>query len=136
MRIRATKHNLARIQNYPNGHHPNSKKKTDSKLNLRPPNALPHGLYSPTHKIHTHFGKPTRTHTAITQKNISNNKIQWQNINTKALEKIKAEITKITEKKTFRQTEKFTLKLQCEPYRPRGSTRTTIFLRMVPNSVR
>ena len=76
---------------------------------------------------------PTRP--LLKKENITNNKIQWLNSHTRALEKIKAEISKITEKK-FRQKAKFTPKVWRKPHRPRGCPRTTIPRRVVPNSIR
>ena len=38
----------------------------------------------------------------LKKENITNNKIRWEETHIAALDKIKAEISKITEKKTFR----------------------------------
>ena len=72
MRIRTTKHHLARLQDYPIGHHPNGKK---YKLNTHPKTTmysqtatLPHGLNTPIIKIYAQIFKFTRRHTTITQK--------------------------------------------------------------------
>ena len=82
-------------------------KKTDSILNLKPPNTLKQlrSLICSIHqliKIITNLANllnPIRP--LLKKENISSNKIQWQNIHTIALEKLKAEISKITEKKHF-----------------------------------
>ena len=85
-------------------------KKTDSIMNLKPPKTLKQ-LRSLMGSIHqlikfipnlANLLNPIRP--LLRKENITNNKICWEEIHTTALDKIKAEISKITEKKTFRQT--------------------------------
>ena len=81
--------------------------KTDSILNLKPPNTLKQ-LRSLMGSIHqlikfipnlANLLNPIRP--LLKKENINNNKIRWENSHTTTLDKIKAEISKITEKKHF-----------------------------------
>ena len=82
-------------------------KKTDSIMNLKPPNTIKQ-LRSLMGSIHqlikfipnlANLLNPIRP--LLKKENITNNKIRWKESHTSALEKIKAEISKITEKKHF-----------------------------------
>ena len=106
MRICQILNNLARLQNYPIGNIPNHKK-TDSILNLKPPNTLKQ-LRSHMGSIHqlikfipnlANLLKPIRP--LLKKENIRNNKIRWEETHTAALDKIKSKISKITENKNF-----------------------------------
>ena len=81
-------------------------KKTDSIMNLKPPNTLKQ-LRSLMGSIHqlikfipnlANLLNPIRP--LLKKENITNNKIRWEEIHTTALDKLKAEISKITEKNT------------------------------------
>ena len=82
-------------------------KKTDSILNLKTPNTLKqlrplmgsiHQLIKFIPKLASLLG-PIRP--LLKKENITNDKVQWLDSHTTALNKIKAEISKITEKKHF-----------------------------------
>ena len=91
-------------------------KKTDSILNLKPPKTLEQ-LRSLMGSIHqlikfipnlANLLNPIRP--LLRKENVTNNKIRWEEIHTTALDKIKAEISKITEKKHFDKHRKTRLK--------------------------
>ena len=91
-------------------------KKTDSIMNLKPPNTLKQ-LRSLMGSIHqlikfipnlANLLNPIKP--LLKKENITNNKIRWEEIHTTALDKIKAEISKITEKKHFDKQRKTRLK--------------------------
>ena len=91
-------------------------KKTDSIMNLKPPNTLKQ-LRSLMGSIHqliefipnlANLLNPIRP--LLKKENTTNNKIRWEEIHTTALVKIKAEISKITEKKHFDKQRKTRLK--------------------------
>ena len=72
MLIRKNINNLARIQNYPIGNLSNYK---EDGLNTEPQTpkhsettSFPHGLNTPTHKIHTKPSQPTESYKALTKK--------------------------------------------------------------------
>ena len=81
-------------------------KKTDSILNLKPPNTLKQlrFLMGSIHQLIKFIPNlaslldPIRPQ--LKKENITNNKIRWVDSHTTALDKIKAEISKITEKNT------------------------------------
>ena len=68
----------------------------------------------------------------LQEENITNIKMKWEASHTIALENIKTEISKVTEKKTIRQAKKLLTRMRCKSYRPRGSTRATIPRGVVP----
>ena len=82
-------------------------KKTDSILNLKPPNTLKQlrSLMGSVHQLIkfipnlANLLNPIRP--LLKKDNITNNKIRWEDYHTTALNKIKAEISNITEKKHF-----------------------------------
>ena len=81
--------------------------KTDSILNLKPPNTIKQllSLMGSIHQLIKFIPNlaslldPIRP--LLKKENITNNKVQWLDSHTTALNKIKAEISKITEKKHF-----------------------------------
>ena len=91
-------------------------KKTDSIMNLKPPNTLKQlrSLMGSIHQLIKFIPNladllnPIRP--LLRKENITNNKIRWEEIHTTALDKIKAEISKITEKKHFHKHRKTRLK--------------------------
>ena len=117
MRIRKTYNNLTWLQNYPDGKNSN-RKKDWLDTQLKTPNLA--SLVDPIRQL-------------LKKENITNNKIQRLNSHTITLEKIKAEIPKITEQ-NFWETAKVTLKMWCKPHRHRGCSRTTIPRRVVPKT--
>ena len=106
MRICQILSNLARLHNYPIGNVPNHKK---DRFDAEPKTTqhtqtvtLPYGLNTQTHKIYPKLASllnPIRP--LLKKENITNNKIRWEETHTAALDKIKAEKSKITEKKHF-----------------------------------
>ena len=91
-------------------------KKTDSIMNLKPPNTLKQlrSLMGSIHQLIKFIPNlasllnPIRP--LLKKENITNNKIRWEERHTTALDKIKAEISKIKEKKHFDKQRKTRLK--------------------------
>ena len=106
MRIRKTKHNLAWLQYHPIGHLPEQQENILNKKPRTPENTK--AIKIPNESIHqlikfipnlASLLNPIRP--LLKKENIINNKIQWSDKHTDALNSTKNQITKITEQKYF-----------------------------------